>query len=76
MSGLKYGGVRVFVLLAFSFFAWHLFLPARVTWCRGVLGLWGAREASGLREGGVLEAQVFTYKWASKQYTVGSNIPY
>ena len=44
--------------------------------CRGVRGLRGAREAWGRRGGGVLEAQVFTYKWNSKQYTVGSNVPY
>ena len=34
------------------------------------VGWVGCREAWGRREGGVLAAQVLTYKWASKQHTM------
>ena len=42
----------------------------------GAAGAAGSLRGVGAAGRGVLEAQAFTYKWASKQYTVGSNIPY
>ena len=66
--GDLWGGVIIFGLF-------FLFWPAG----HGLGGVRGCGELAkrgGGGDGGVLEAQVFTHKWASKQDTVGSNMPY
>ena len=71
-------GWRLLVCFVFCLF---FFALRGVDWVgctrvRGAAGAAGSLRGVGAAGRGVLEAQAFTYKWASKQYTVGSNIPY
>ena len=77
----KEGNLRLFrtggnFLSAFFFLTCGGWSAAGCRGLRGARGVWGrgAGRGGGGKVG--LEAQVFTYKWTSKQYAGGSNIPH
>ena len=72
-TALVFGGAIVFGFVFAFFFGLR---EMRWVGCRGGAGAAGSSRGVGAAGRGVLEAQVFTYKWNSKQYTVGSNVPY